>query len=115
MELKLSDLTKRCGGKEALSHFSYTFENGIYGILGANGAGKSSEKYVLKFLSSVWLLTCCILERKIHTGGTGQNERRIFCREVCRGHRRLKQTGLKYGLSPIILSRASNLHSTRLS
>ena len=42
MELKLSDLTKRFGEKEALSHFSYTFENGIYGILGANGAGKST-------------------------------------------------------------------------
>ena len=42
MELKLSDLTKRYGEKEALSHFSYTFENGIYGILGANGAGKST-------------------------------------------------------------------------
>ena len=43
MELKLSDLTKRYGEKEALSHFSYTFENGIYGILGANGAARAPK------------------------------------------------------------------------
>jgi ABC-type multidrug transport system ATPase subunit len=43
MKLNLSDLTKRCGEKEALSHFSYTFENGIYGILGANGAARAPK------------------------------------------------------------------------
>jgi len=42
MELKLENLTKRYGNKEALSSFSYTFRAGIYGILGANGAGKST-------------------------------------------------------------------------
>ena len=42
MELKLDHLTKRYGQKLALSDFSYTFHEGIYGILGANGAGKST-------------------------------------------------------------------------
>ncbi len=42
MELKLNKVTKRYGDKVALDHFSYTFRPGIYGILGANGAGKST-------------------------------------------------------------------------
>lgn len=42
MELKLENVTKRYGDKVALNGFSYTFHPGIYGILGANGAGKST-------------------------------------------------------------------------
>ena len=42
MELKLTDLTKRYGKLTALSGLSVTFTPGIYGILGANGAGKST-------------------------------------------------------------------------
>lgn len=42
MELRLNELTKKYGDKVALDGFSYTFETGIYGILGANGAGKST-------------------------------------------------------------------------
>ena len=42
MELQLTEVTKRYGEKVALDHFSYTFHPGIYGILGANGAGKST-------------------------------------------------------------------------
>lgn len=42
MELKLEKLTKRYGQKVALDGFSYTFRQGICGILGANGAGKST-------------------------------------------------------------------------
>ena len=42
MELKLERLTKRYGQKVALDGFSYTFRQGICGILGANGAGKST-------------------------------------------------------------------------
>lgn len=42
MRLQLFDLTKRYGGFTALDHLSITFEKGIYGILGANGAGKST-------------------------------------------------------------------------
>ena len=37
MELKLENLTKRYGQKVALDGFSYTFRQGICGILGANG------------------------------------------------------------------------------
>lgn len=42
MELRLTDVTKKYGEKTALDCFSYCFQPGIYGILGANGAGKSS-------------------------------------------------------------------------
>lgn len=42
MELKLTDLTKSYGRNLALDHFSVTFTPGIYGLLGANGAGKST-------------------------------------------------------------------------
>ena len=42
MELRLMEVTKKYGEKIALNCFSYAFEPGIYGILGANGAGKST-------------------------------------------------------------------------
>ena len=42
MELQIEHLTKKYGEKVALRDFTYTFTPGIYGILGANGAGKSS-------------------------------------------------------------------------
>ena len=42
MQLQLNNLTKRYGNAVALNSFPITFEAGIYGILGANGAGKST-------------------------------------------------------------------------
>lgn len=42
MELRLDNVTKKYGEKVALDGFSYAFQPGIYGILGANGAGKST-------------------------------------------------------------------------
>ncbi len=42
MKLELIDLTKRYGNFTALNHVNITFTEGIYGILGANGAGKST-------------------------------------------------------------------------
>ena len=42
MELKLRNLTKQYGKFTALNQLSVTFTPGIYGILGANGAGKST-------------------------------------------------------------------------
>ena len=42
MELVIENLTKKYGEKVALQKFSYTFAPGIYGILGANGAVKST-------------------------------------------------------------------------
>ena len=41
MELQIEHLTRKYGEKVALRDFTYTFTPGIYGILGANGAGKS--------------------------------------------------------------------------
>ncbi len=40
--LELKECTKRYGNKLALDHLSVTFETGVYGLLGANGAGKST-------------------------------------------------------------------------
>lgn len=42
MKLELKNITKTFGNVKALDNFSMTFETGIYGILGANGAGKST-------------------------------------------------------------------------
>ena len=42
MELQLEHLSKTYGTVQALKDTSYTFKPGIYGILGANGAGKST-------------------------------------------------------------------------
>lgn len=42
MELQLSEVKKTYGTVQALKGISYTFKPGIYGILGANGAGKST-------------------------------------------------------------------------
>ncbi len=42
MTLEIKDLTKDFGSVRALDNFSMKFESGVYGILGANGAGKST-------------------------------------------------------------------------
>lgn len=47
MRLELKDLTKKYGGMTALDHISVTFTPGICGILGANGAGKSTMMNLL--------------------------------------------------------------------
>ncbi len=41
--IKIDDITKKYGNKEALSHISCIFEQGkIHGVIGENGAGKST-------------------------------------------------------------------------
>lgn len=42
MDLILNNVTKKYGDTVALDCFTYSFVPGIYGILGANGAGKST-------------------------------------------------------------------------
>ncbi len=42
MQLTLDRLTKQYGSKIALDRIDATFEPGIYGLLGANGAGKTT-------------------------------------------------------------------------
>lgn len=41
MELKVTQLTKQYGLKTAVDHLDITLSNGVYGLLGANGAGKT--------------------------------------------------------------------------
>ena len=47
MQLELRNLTKQYGNSTALDHVNITFTEGIYGILGANGAGKSTMMNLL--------------------------------------------------------------------
>ncbi len=47
MRLQLCDLTKKYGSFTALDRVNVTFTEGIYGILGANGAGKSTMMNLL--------------------------------------------------------------------
>lgn len=42
MELKADRLTKQFGAKTAVDHLDVTLTNGVYGLLGANGAGKTT-------------------------------------------------------------------------
>lgn len=42
MKLKTIDLTKKFGSKTAVKHLNITLSNGVYGLLGANGAGKTT-------------------------------------------------------------------------
>lgn len=42
MELKAIGLTKKFGNKTAVNHLNITLTNGVYGLLGANGAGKTT-------------------------------------------------------------------------
>ena len=53
MKLTIKGLTKNYGKVCALSQFTYEFAPGIYGILGANGAGKSTTfKAILGLIST---------------------------------------------------------------
>lgn len=47
MKLELKNLTKKYGNFTALDNMTITFEPGIYGILGANGAVKSTMMNLL--------------------------------------------------------------------
>lgn len=42
MELRINNLTKEFGGFTAVDHLNLTMENGVYGLLGVNGAGKTT-------------------------------------------------------------------------
>ena len=42
MELKTIELTKKFGSKTAVNTLNITLTNGVYGLLGANGAGKTT-------------------------------------------------------------------------
>ena len=48
MELIVDDLTKDFGHVTAINHISLSMTNGVYGLLGVNGAGKSSLTGALK-------------------------------------------------------------------
>ncbi|WP_295214849.1 hypothetical protein [Ruminococcus sp.] len=41
-KFELQALNKHYGKKHALKNFSFTFQNGVYGLLGPNDAGKAT-------------------------------------------------------------------------
>ena len=47
MELRLENLSKNYGNLRALKQINYTFTEGIYGLLGANGSGKTTMMRLL--------------------------------------------------------------------
>lgn len=51
MEIVIDNLSKRYGKKEAIKSVSLTIPNGMYGLLGRNGAGKTSLMRILATLS----------------------------------------------------------------
>lgn len=52
MELQMNGLTKEFGGFTAVDHLNLTMENGVYGLLGVNGAGKTTFMKMLCTLLS---------------------------------------------------------------
>lgn len=51
MEIVIDNLSKKYGKKEALKNVSLTIPSGMYGLLGRNGAGKTSLMRILATLS----------------------------------------------------------------
>lgn len=51
MEIIINNLSKRYGKKEVLKNISLTIPEGMYGLLGRNGAGKTSFMRILATLS----------------------------------------------------------------
>ena len=51
MKLEVRNLKKTYGTGQALKGINYTFTPGVYGILGANGAGKTTAMRMLCGLS----------------------------------------------------------------
>lgn len=47
MELRMENVSKNYGTLRALSNVTYTFSEGIYGLLGANGSGKTTMMRLL--------------------------------------------------------------------
>ena len=60
MQLELKDLTKKYGNFTALDRMTITFTPGIYGILGANGAGKSTTVKLLTGILTPTGGTCTV-------------------------------------------------------
>ena len=71
MELILNNLRKTYGTVQALKGISYTFKPGIYGILGANGAGKSTminlitdNQEIRKMVEVFYIMSATALKNK---------------------------------------------------
>lgn len=47
MEVRFNDLTKKFGDLTAVDHMNLTMTNGVYGLLGVNGAGKTTMMRML--------------------------------------------------------------------
>lgn len=52
MELCIDRLTKQYENKIAVDRVSLQLTNGVYGLLGANGAGKTTYAYALRYFET---------------------------------------------------------------
>ncbi len=69
MEIVIDNLSKKYGKKEAIKNLSLKIPSGMYGLLGRNGAGKTSLMRILATLSvptsgDIWLNGVSIKETK---------------------------------------------------
>ena len=48
MELILTNITKKYGNYEAISNQSLILKNGVYGLLGVNGAGDNAIMMIVQ-------------------------------------------------------------------
>ena len=46
MKLQMVNVTRKFGNFRAVENLNLTIENGVYGLLGVNGAGKTSDMRV---------------------------------------------------------------------
>ena len=71
MQLQLQDLCKQYGTKCAVNHVNANLALGVYGLLGANGAGKTKLVTAnASYYGRLWLAPCSLWNRRMESAFT---------------------------------------------